>query len=284
MSEHEHARFKRWLSDSTANTQAYIDAEHLWDVVGSALDAGRTRRFVRRRAFSIAAFATAASIALLAVLIAFRPPAEDPTTPWQTDIGEIRSVLLADGSRVTVNTASAVVETEQKDVRGYRVDQGEAFFDVVPGDRPFVVSTIWGDAIAIGTSFSVRSDSNGMVVSVAEGIVEVVAPHASTRLTVDQQAHVHEATLDERRINAEVLHAWRDGSLVFEDARLDEVLQSISRYSQKRIAIGDGSLADLRVTAVLTIAHSDEMLDALGRSLDLRWKAVSDRLILVTRS
>lgn len=122
-----------------------------------------------------------------------------------------------------------------------------------------------------------------MVVSVAEGIVEVVAPHASTRLTVNEQVHVHDASIDRRRINAEVLHAWRDGSLVFEDARLDEVLESIGRYSQKRIAIGDGSLADLRVTAVLTIAHSDEMLDALGRSLDLRWKAVSDRLILVTR-
>ena len=284
MSEHEHARFKRWLNASTANTQAYIDAEHLWDVVGSALDAGRTRGFVRRRAVSITALATAASVALLAIFLTFRPPTEDPTTPWQTDIGEIRSVMLADGSRVTVNTASSVIETEQEEVRGYRVDQGEAFFEVVPGDRPFVVSTVWGDAIAIGTSFSVRSDATGMVVSVAEGIVEVVAPHASTRLTVNEQVHVHEASIDERLINAEVLHAWRDGSLVFEDARLDEVLESIGRYSQKRIAIGDGSLADLRVTAVLTIAHSDEMLDALGRSLDLKWKAVSDRLILVTRS
>ena len=281
MSELEHARFKRWLLASSANTQAYVDAEHLWDVVGCSLGEGRARR-VRRTRQTMIAFATAASVAMMAVFVMLRGLDDTAATPWQTEIGEIRSVVLDDGSRITVNTASEVVATDQPDVRGYRVEGGEAFFEVVPGERPFVVSTTWGDAIAIGTAFSVRSDSNGMVVSVAEGVVQVVAPHTSTRLMVNEQAHVHGSSLEQRDVNAEVLHAWRDGSLVFEDARLDEVLERISRYSERRIAIGDDSLAQLRVTAVLTIGHSDDMLDALGQSLDLKWKAVSDRLILVT--
>ena len=51
--------------------------------------------------------------------------------------------------------------------------QGEAFFDVVKGDKPFTVITELGDIQVLGTQFSVKSDAEQLEIQVKEGLVEL---------------------------------------------------------------------------------------------------------------
>lgn len=88
--------------------------------------------------------------------------------PWfadhRTQTGERREVLLPDGSRLTLNTASAVDVAYDGSQRLLRLREGEILIDTAadsvasgqPGHRPFLVETPAGIVRAIGTRFVVR--------------------------------------------------------------------------------------------------------------------------------
>lgn len=94
---------------------------------------------------------------------------------YQTAFGEQRSVLLDDGSRVTLNTASKIDVDLRKDRRLIHLVRGEALFDVAHDvRRPFDVQA--GNTVlrAVGTQFNVELRPDDTTVTVVEGRVAVV--------------------------------------------------------------------------------------------------------------
>src|SRR4029077_19161785 len=92
-----------------------------------------------------------------------------------TDIGERSLLVLADGSKVTLNTASAVHADYTGPERRVTLVRGEAFFDVAKDHtRPFVVSAGSRNVIAVGTAFDVRLQDRRVRVTLVEGKVRVV--------------------------------------------------------------------------------------------------------------
>jgi len=90
----------------------------------------------------------------------------------QTAVGEQRSVVLGDGSLVTLNTSSSIEVHMAKDRRTVKLLAGEALFEVAHDTkRPFDVTT--GDATvrAIGTQFNVDRRAASTTVTVVEGRV-----------------------------------------------------------------------------------------------------------------
>ena len=72
-------------------------------------------------------------------------------------LGEIRTVDLADGSRVTLGTDSAVDVDLDQQHRQVRLLRGEAWLDVKSDPaRPFLVETGPGSVRVTGTRFGVR--------------------------------------------------------------------------------------------------------------------------------
>jgi len=116
--------------------------------VSASVDRGEGRHVQSRFAW------TAAAVLLICVGLALfirQTPQE-----FRTALGEQRSVLLADGSRATLNTASTIEVILQKGRREVRLVQGEALFEVAhDATRPFVVRA--GNALLkdVGTQFNV---------------------------------------------------------------------------------------------------------------------------------
>ncbi|RZI59604.1 MAG: DUF4880 domain-containing protein [Rubrivivax sp.] len=100
---------------------------------------------------------------------------------YSTGIGEQRSVLLADGSRVTLNTNTRVEVDLTPERRTVRVEGGEALFEVAKdARRPFVVRALDSEVVALGTAFAVRlgepaTQGNALAVTLIEGRVSVRA-------------------------------------------------------------------------------------------------------------
>jgi transmembrane sensor len=93
---------------------------------------------------------------------------------YTTDIGERRSITLADGSTVDLNSRSRLRVEFTKGERRVELAEGQALFQVAKDKyRPFIVSS--GDAIvrAVGTQFDVYRKANGTTVTVLEGRVAV---------------------------------------------------------------------------------------------------------------
>ena len=93
---------------------------------------------------------------------------------YATEIGERRSITLADGSTVDLNARSRLRIEFAKQERRVELLEGQALFQVAKDkNRPFIVSS--GDATvqAVGTQFDVYRRTNGTTVTVLEGRVAV---------------------------------------------------------------------------------------------------------------
>ena len=142
--------FRLWLGEDPRHAAAYARYDALWalpelDAASANLaarqDRADTHRAARPRRRRRAALAAAAAL-LLAVGLARYP---DLWLRWQADYrtaaGGRSDVTLPDGSRMMLNTASAVAVDFAGGRRSVRLLAGEAFFDVVRDpDHPFRVS------------------------------------------------------------------------------------------------------------------------------------------------
>ena len=193
-------------------------------------------------------------------------------TPQQfrTALGEQRSVLLADGSRVTLNTASTIELNLQKGSREVRLVQGEALFEVAhDAARPFVVRAGNARLKDLGTQFNVDVRSNGTTVTVVEG--QVAVDSAATRANAAAQAGqgaggTVEALIlgandrvlitpggvgvPQRGVNVAASLAWTRRQLMFEHRPLSEVAEEFNRYNRDRIDIDSAELKRQEVTGV----------------------------------
>jgi transmembrane sensor len=93
---------------------------------------------------------------------------------YSTDIGERRSLTLADGSTVDLNARSSIRIEFSNAERRVELLQGQALFQVAKDKhRPFIVRTADTSVRAVGTQFDVYRKSSGTTVTVLEGVVAV---------------------------------------------------------------------------------------------------------------
>ena len=122
----------------------------------------------RTRAFSIAA-----SI-LLSATLAVATWLYTQRDTYATDIGEQRSLVLADGSTVELNSRSRIRVRYMDHERRIELLEGQALFEVAKNKlRPFIVDTGDTQVRAVGTQFDIYRKSSGTVVTVVEGKVSV---------------------------------------------------------------------------------------------------------------
>ncbi|MDZ7825874.1 MAG: FecR domain-containing protein [Gammaproteobacteria bacterium] len=274
--------FSRWLLRSPAHRAAFDTMADLWDGLGMLADS-RSRVPAGRIPPRTPRTAAAAARLVIGHRCRGRPAAADrgsrprsPAAMHETAPGEVRSLQLADGSRVTLNTGSRIRVRYGSRHRLIRLDTGgEAFFDVASDPRrPFIVETDHGRARAVGTAFSVHAREQRSLIGVTEGRVAVtpvlrpedeaerVEVTAGSELFVSAGA----APSSPAPLNPDHL-SWRQGRLVYDDLPLAEVINDLNRYMPRRMTISDPELARTRISAVLAITDQSTMLAALSEAL-----------------
>jgi transmembrane sensor len=129
--------------------------------------AGRTP-LVRRRTLAAASCALVLLVASAVWWNIVRFPS------YTTDIGERRSITLADGSTVDLNARSRLRIEFTKGERRVLLLDGQALFQVSKDkNRPFIVSSGNATVRAVGTQFDVNRKASGTTVTVLEGRVAV---------------------------------------------------------------------------------------------------------------
>ncbi len=297
------AAFAEWLNADSEHQAAFDEVLSLWEELGPVLEtltpedapqaapeasertAPRGLRFVTHPA---SAFSAAATVLITCAIMVLQLA----TPVFETRTGEQSRVMLPDGSVAHLNTQTTLRVAYDAGQRRIEVLTGEAWFDVKPDrQRPFTVSTAHLAATATGTAYAVRSFEDSSTVAVTEGSVVVMPLRA---LDTDTPQWAHTATLvagQQARVRPDDLLptlesqdslAWREGQLVYENVPLAELLRDLDRYLPKRMVLNDDKLAALRVSAVLNLTDQDTMLEALQATLPLKWKSVSDTLIIVS--
>jgi len=196
---------------------------------------------------------------------------------YQTATGQVRNVVLPDGSIVGLNTQTELEWVGNPNDRRVRLIHGEAYFQVVHDpSRPFRILLAHSQVQVLGTSFDVYQMANGDVrVSVVTGTVAVegldngvgAPPSWSRRLTSGQQIEYSPVGLvaDVHSIVAPKVIRWRQGMLETQGEPLSDFVSDLSRYTTERIVIADPRAATQKVGGAFSVRNIDSTLDRLGR-------------------
>jgi transmembrane sensor len=196
---------------------------------------------------------------------------------FATGIGQRRDVVLADGSKVTLNTASLIEVRYATDRRDIRLLEGQAMFRVAKNpDRPFVVAANDRQVTAFGTTFDVRIRPSGQVqVLLVEGRVGVepmrrqglerlIPALARTDLLPGQELLTDASgRVNVTMVDVERQTAWNRGVLIFRNDTVGDAVKEINRYSTVQIVVDDPGLAGLKVSGIFPMASRDDFIAAL---------------------
>jgi len=203
------------------------------------------------------------------------------TGTWQqlaadlsTATGERRETVLADGTQLLLNTATAVDLRYTDAERLIVLRAGEILVRSAPdvARRPLRVRTAEGTVRAIGTRFTVRQRGGLTTVAVLEGAVELQpaqAPLAAQRLAAGEQGGFTAAAVRPAEPLPEGAGAWSEGMLVADGMPLADFLAELARHRPGVLRCAPDAAA-LRVSGSYPLADTDRVLAALTRSLPVQ--------------
>ncbi len=237
-------------------------------------------------------------------------PALD-TARYVTRIGEQKTVTLTDGSTITLNTGTQLLVEFFNDRRSIRLEKGEAYFDIARDPlRPLSVDVEARQVTVLGTQFNILKSGNKFSLSVVDGVVALhraneeissslpvlsASPGETVRVTRPaafrvQAGMVAEFDSDKRELSAyqqtdmSAVHSWRTGILQFKAVPLSEVIQTLNRYSGKKIVIEDTEIQNQKVFATVRLARLDKALALLEETMPVKVVHNKDRILILKRT
>lgn len=278
--------FAAWSARDPRNAEAYRDLVTLWGELKDApVSKDRLRKLCAIRRARIAGGFGVFLLAAVGLGVAETGLLERLRADHSTGVGEVRSVVLPDGSRAILNTGSALRLHFDSALRQVELLRGEAYFEVAPmPSRPFVARGEGLAATALGTRFALQLSHSGRgpEVMVEEGRVAVRAPGEQIELKAGDEATLSaDGRLVLSRPDMTEQTAWKDGRLVFSDRPLGEVLATLGRYRNGRILVLDDRAARERVSGVFDIADTDKALATLEASLPVTVTRLTGLMVIV---
>ena len=305
------AEFDVWLSRDPSHAEAWERAQQVWSLAGVVGPAPRRRTSVltpasegrlhgtsprvgqNKKAARIWGFGLAVAASLSLVVVLFPLLQLQMQADYVSAVGEIRSIELADGSRVQLDSDSAIAIDYARDRRIVEILAGQAFFSVQNDrQRPFSVKADGVDVTVTGTEFEVRLASTDVSVGVAEGEVRVTRPQKvkygetdATILIAGQglRVHVPDGAVERMPVSLQSLASWRRGRLLIESATVGDLVQALRRYRSGAIVITDDTLAAKQVTGVFDLTDPLRALKTVVEPHAGRVREITPWLVIVSR-
>ena len=239
----------------------------------------------RQRLRQLAAASAVAVLVIGSAMLASERPAylladlRSPTGQWRTH-------TLADGSRLTLGSDSAVNVHFSAGERHVELVRGDILVDVArDAQRPFFVDSGLAAIRALGTRFTVRRDDDATILSMLESKVSAQVPqHPASIVQAGQRARITRDGVGPLTAidAASVQEAWRAHRLVVDDQPLADVLDELARHRPGQLHYDRAQIAGIRVAAVLPLDDTDKALQLLIDNFpQLRIRMLTRYLVMV---
>lgn len=251
-----------------------------------------------------------ALLALAAVLgaVAFSPLLQwlnldrgDAVHVVSTGSGEVKHIVLRDGSRVTLGAKTELSVQFGHCMRTITLNSGEALFNVAHAPQcPFIVIAGGGAITALGTEFSVRRTLDRVTVQVAEGSVNVQPREtlvavpwpkdlemprvawSDAKLTEGQEV-TYAGSQKRSAVASEdpnVATAWLDGRRVYRHEPLAYLVADIGRYFDEPIEV-EHDVGDLQFTGLVYESQVKKFLQDLEIIFPVKVVRTEDNRIVI---
>lgn len=244
--------------------------------------AGRSRALRWRIATAGALMLAGAPLAAYGIHAWIAPRAPHATfETFRTGIGQQADVTLADGSIVTLDTASTLKVRLGEGVRQVTLD-GQGWFRIKPGDTPFRISAGGRDFIAREGIFDVRTDADRVRAFAATGYLTLEGDASPVALAPGRLLAVRDSDVVIRTLDDPAsFTGWRTGLLQFNDVPLAQAAAELNRYRSRPIRIADNRAAELRVSGAFHTAETPAFADALAAGFPVHVKQDSSGGVVV---
>lgn len=289
-SETDLAAFAAWRADAL-NSETYDRLARQWGQskflantgLGRGRDLSRARAWHRRPVLRAGAVAALLVLVIGAGLLLHIGPRWNPAAApvgYASKADAVRTLTLADGSRVTLDRDSRIRVAYDASGRAIELLKGRARFDVAhDATRPFLVHADGGTVVAHGTIFDVELQPGAVRVVLLRGSVEVradpaVAQGARGQMLVPGQALVYgHGKPPSSPVTADPAAAsWPSAMLSFDATPLREAVAGFNRRNAVKLALGSERIGNLRVTGAFAADNPVGFAESAAAmfALDLR--------------
>ena len=207
-------------------------------------------------------------------------------------VGGEYKVVLADGTKVHLNSCSSLTYPvrftgEQRNVELV----GEAFFEVAKGKKPFIVKATDVDVKVYGTTFNVScyEEDAHVVTALVEGKVNVYDRFGDKEYEMQPGIALTYSRIDNRVSMDEVdmteYTSWVYGKFLFKNARLEDIMNVISRWYGCDIYFDNDAFRNRRLSGT---AIKDQpvniLLDNLEKISNIDFKTSNNTIIIQKKS
>jgi len=292
------AAFEAWIC-APDNARAYRQLSARWDqsaFIGST-ETGRARSlrqasFMARHRRAVAAAASILLVASGAVLLAPRFTVGGShsgltAAPQRLEATQIiRSVTLADQSRVTLDEGSLLLVAYSRSRRDLVLERGRARFEVAHDPRrPFVVAAAGSEVVAHGTVFDVAVRGRTATVILLNGSVSVGrrgAPGVSRRLRAGEQLVLSpDQALPPPAPAQPESSAWLQSMVEFRDTPLSEAAAQVEMGGDRIRFSGD--TGSLHITGSFRRGDVRALAQSAAAMFELKLERVAPGEFLISR-
>ncbi|UZR98472.1 FecR family protein [Chondrinema litorale] len=215
-----------------------------------------------------------------------------PILTKEVSKGKKLALSLSDGSKIKLNAESKLIFPEKFTGNNREVFlKGEAYFEIAKNpEKPFVINS--GDLVitVLGTSFNVNSyeGNNNVQVAVSSGKVAVRLNEKqwkdnTTFLTKNQVLTFDKKT---NSIKSEIkdvtdLIAWKDKTLIFEDATLEIIKKKLERWYDVEIEIKVEEEKQRKFNGRYTNPTLKQVLEGICYSSKLKYTIEGKKVLII---
>ncbi|MDC8830811.1 FecR family protein [Alteromonas gilva] len=250
----------------------------------------------RKTLYSVYGLASAAAIALVAVLVSVNvsnnsaPPeiARQPASStlsviqqaeFSTRAGEQHTARLNDGSMVILNGKSALAVNHSAQFREVSLTSGQAYFDVAhEPQRPFLVKLDNASVQVVGTAFDIDRLQDKTAIRVYDGVVKVTADTTLTLTKGDGVILQAGKWLQSFQLENSQLPDWRTGWLDISNEPINDIVQRLNRYTSKPVKLA--GFSQLPVSGRFNVKAPEQALQLLANMDALTLTEHSDHFLL----
>lgn len=279
--EGERQVFAAWCQ-LPQNAQAYAELETFWQQLQPAPARPRPRQITARRSHLGKWLALVFLLVLGALAYLYWPLMQRLGSEMHTDVGERRSLRLADGSTVHLDSASAMNVDLRGRTRQLHLVQGQVYLEVLLDGRAMEVDVGEARIQVFGTRLQIArfADHNELVV--LSGRAMVVQGGEQRLVSAGERVTFDATRIDPvQKADMKTADSWRNGRLRATDMPLGQVLERLAGYQGQRLWMLDEQAAHRRVSGDFSLDRPAESLAALASTQQLQLQGVLGHWLIV---
>lgn len=279
-----------FASDHTAEELADIEQgmfSAIKDEIQQQEESSRKSVFQRPLLYKVAA-----TLLILVTVSLWWYSSSNPIVEIQTGFGEQLEVMLPDQTKVVLNGNSVLKYSSLWDENSSREVwiEGEGFFSVVhtKNHQKFVVHGVSQLHVEVlGTKFNIKTRQSDSEVMLAEGKVKLAIggddDTAALFLKPGELATVKDKKLSSKSVNRKRYTSWVENKLFFDRTPLHDLSGLLKDTYGLTVTFSDPALETRELSGEISAANEDEILYAIGETLDLNVEKEGQSVMISSR-